>query len=111
MWQAYVGIVSQRGLEVFCLEDPDTVRFLWRRVRRISGRAGCVWTVIAADDAARVHTALCQGQARAACEILLRSARDLGPLFPSDTEPADAPLLAITPKFLDSLGFLQRYAL
>jgi hypothetical protein len=54
------------------------------------GRAGCFWTVLAADDAARIHNILRQGHGHAACEFLLRSARDLGPLFPSDTEPADS---------------------
>jgi hypothetical protein len=90
MWQAYVGIVSQRGLEVFCLEDPHVLRFFLRRARRIPGRAGCFWTVLADDAAARIRQSLRQGQTRAAWELVQCEARELGPLFPSDGESADA---------------------
>ena len=49
MLQAFVGIVSQQGIEVFCLEDPATVRFLWRRAQRERGRAACFWSVIPSE--------------------------------------------------------------
>ena len=39
MLQAYVGIVSLQGLEIFCPEHPQTVRFLQRRVARTRGQA------------------------------------------------------------------------
>ena len=90
MWQAYVGIVSQRGLEVFCREDPHVFRFLLRRARRIPGRAGCFWTVLAHDRAALIQRSLREGQNGAALALVQRDARELGPMLPSDTEPADA---------------------
>jgi len=51
MWQAFVGIVSRQGLEVFCPEHPQTVRFLQRRVERTRGQAVCFWSVAPAKAA------------------------------------------------------------
>jgi hypothetical protein len=88
MWQAYIGIVSQRGLEVFRLEDSDSLRFLPQRAR--PGHAGCFWTVLPDDVAVHIKQSLRRGQARTAWELVMREARDLGPLFASDAELADA---------------------
>lgn len=90
MWQAYVGIVSnERGLEVFCLDDPANQRLLWSRFgHRPRPRAGCFWAVLADDSAERVWRSLRRGRARAAWELLQRDARELGTLLPSDHEPA-----------------------
>lgn len=89
MWQAYVGIISQRGLEVFCPEYPETARFLRRRANRLRGGALLFWAVIAEDSAAEIHAAVRQGFLRAACELLKTKARELGMLLP-DEELTDA---------------------
>ena len=89
MWQAYVGIVSQRGLEVFCPEQPETALFLRRRAQRLRRGAACFWTVIADDSAAEIYEALRRGCSRAACELLQVTAREFGFLLPSDDEPAE----------------------
>jgi hypothetical protein len=86
MLQAYVGIVSQRGIEVFCPEHPDTMRFLARRARRQRGRTACFWSVLPDDAVSRVRTTLRLGQPRSAFEILQVSARDIGLIPLDDTE-------------------------
>ena len=44
---AYVGIVTQRGLEVYYREDEHTARFLIARLRRRrQTRACCIWFVM-----------------------------------------------------------------
>ena len=90
MWQAYVGIISQRGLEVFCPEHPETARFLWRRAKRLHGRSVCFWTVISDDSVVEIRDTMRRGCTHAACELLQTTARDLGFLLPSDEEPADS---------------------
>ena len=87
MLQAFVGIVSQRGLEVFCPERPETVHFLWRRVRRIPGRAACIWSVIPDDAAVGVQQALDAVGPEFALGFLQQAARELGVLFPDDALP------------------------
>lgn len=82
MWQAYVGIVSRRGLEIFCPEHPQTVRFLQRRVERCRGQALCFWSVAQAEAVAQVEAALCADERRVALRLLDEATRDGGPLLP-----------------------------
>lgn len=84
MLQAFVGIVSRRGLEVFCPEDPDTVQFLWRRARRTPERTACFWSVISDDAAACVQHVLQSGGPEIALAFLQQSVRESGPLLPGD---------------------------
>jgi hypothetical protein len=78
MLQAYLGIVSPHGLEVFCPEHPQTSRFLRRRVRRTYGRTLGCWAVIEAEAAACVELTLRSGLTQVALEYLLQTAHDFG---------------------------------
>lgn len=84
MLQAFVGIVSQRGLELFCPEHPDTVQFLWRRARHTRGKAACFWSVIPDDDAASVQNALHFVGPDVALAYLQQTVQKIGPLLPGD---------------------------
>jgi hypothetical protein len=86
MLQAFVGIVSRRGLEVFCPEHPDTVQFLWRRARRTPGRTACFWSVIPDDAAVCVQNAMRTVGPEVAFGFLQQSVREMGTLLPSDME-------------------------
>jgi hypothetical protein len=86
MWQAYVGIVSRQGLEVFCPEHTQTVRFLWQRVRRQRGQAACFWSVVPDEAAAQVRAALHLGRPRTALHVLQSTARDWGHLLSPDAD-------------------------
>lgn len=88
MLQAFVGIVSQQGIELFCPEDPATVRFLWRRVQRERGRAFCFWSVIPSEAVQRIQAVLALGLSREALDLLQQLARDYGFLVPDHEEPA-----------------------
>ena len=88
MLKAYVGIVSQRGIEVFCPEDPATVSFLWRRAQRERGRAACFWSVIPSEAVELIEATLNLGLAREALDLLQQLARDYGYLVPDHEEPA-----------------------
>jgi hypothetical protein len=88
MLQAFVGIVSQRGIEVFCPEDPATIRFLWRRAQRERGRAACFWSVLSSEAVELIEATLNQGQLREALDLLQQLARDYGILIPHREEPA-----------------------
>jgi hypothetical protein len=87
MLQAYVGIVSPRGIELFCPEDPATIRFLWRRVQRAHGRSACFWSVLSGEAVELVQAALNLSQQREALDLLQQSARDYGFLVPHSEEP------------------------
>ena len=87
MLQAFIGIVSHRGIEVFCPEDPATVRFLWRRAQRERGRAACFWSVIPSEAVELIEATLNLGLAREALDLLQQLARDYGFLVPYREEP------------------------
>ncbi len=87
MLQAYVGIVSQRGIELFCSEDPDTIRILWSRVKRAGGLSACFWSVVSNEAADLIKTALKLDHRREALDLLQQSARDYGFLIPHIEEP------------------------
>lgn len=78
MLQAYVGIVSHRGLELFCPEHPQTVRFLHRRVLRRHGQAACIWSVVTAELAKLVELSLLEGRPQDALALLQCHCRDCG---------------------------------
>ena len=92
MLQAYVGIVSPSGIELFCPEDPATVRFLWRRVRRHPGRAACFWSVLPSDAVELVQAALLQGFPRHALDLIQQQARDYGFITPDTEEFTSRPV-------------------
>ena len=87
MMQAFVGIVSQRGIELFYPEDPATVRFLWRRVQRQKGRVACFWSVLPSDAAMSIQAAIALGWNCEALAMLQQHSRDYGRIlpFPDDT--------------------------
>jgi hypothetical protein len=84
MLQAYVGIVSCNGIELFCPEDPATVRFLWRRVQRHPYRVACFWSVLPSDAVELVEAALLQGFPQHALDLIQQQARDYGFLTTPD---------------------------
>ena len=81
MLNAYVGIVSRDGLNVFHVERTDTVR----RVRHSAG-AGMgmgFWAVIPEAEAQVVRFLLGEGEQDSALQYLDRSAREIGRLLPN----------------------------
>lgn len=87
MLQAYVGIVSQRGIELFCPEDPDTIRFLSRRVQRAQGRSACFWSVLSGEAVQIIQATLNLSHPQEALDLLQQLARDYGFLVPYSEEP------------------------
>jgi hypothetical protein len=86
MLEAYVGIVSQRGIELLCPEHPTTIRFLWRRVQREPERIACFWMVAPVEGARIVQTAVCAHYPQVAWQLLLQRAHDYGCLVPDHEE-------------------------
>lgn len=89
MLQAYLGLISRQGLEVFCPEHPQALRFLERRVRRTPGPALCFWSVLPDDAACQVQSALQHGLPAAAFQVLQQTAWDAGSLIPESTSSVD----------------------
>lgn len=92
MLQAYVGIISRRGLELFCPEDPATVRFLWRRFKREPGRIACFWSVVPAEVVEHILVALQLGRSRDALILMQQHAREYGSLIPGEEESTLVPV-------------------
>lgn len=90
MLQAYIGIVSRRGLEVFCPEHPQTMRFLWQRARRERGRVACYWSVLSPEVAEPIRGALLLGQPWDALDLLQQQSYDCGLLFPCDGDDVES---------------------
>jgi hypothetical protein len=88
MLQAFIGIVSQRGIELLCPEDAATERFLWRRAQRERGRAACFWSVIPSEVVELIKDALTCGLPGDALNLLQQQARDYGFLVPYRDESA-----------------------
>lgn len=82
MLQAFVGIVSREGLEAFCPEHPQTIRFLWRRAQRERGRVACFWCVMPDETAQHVQAAIECGQLAEALLLLQQQAREYGFILP-----------------------------
>ena len=86
MLQAYIGIVSRRGLELLCPEHPQTIQFLQRRVQREQGQVAGIWSVLPEEGIRVVQATLALGHLQEALNALQTHARDCGLLPPSDTE-------------------------
>jgi hypothetical protein len=78
MLQEFVGIVSHEGIELFCPEDPATVRFLLRRMERSSRPIACFWSVLSQPSAALIEVTVSQGRFADALELLLDRAHECG---------------------------------
>ena len=82
MMKSYVGIVSKSGIEAFYPEDPATVRFLWRRAQRQTGRIACFLGVLPSDAAEFIQIEIALGWNREALDHLQQHARDYGFIVP-----------------------------
>lgn len=87
MTTAFLGIVTRRGLELFCREEEHTARFLQRRLRQSYPlRAGCVWFVADSRVDSLLHELIARGQFEAAWTVVEQYARDRGVLLPDHLE-------------------------
>jgi hypothetical protein len=86
MLDSYIGIVSQRGIELLCPEDPAAMRFLCRRVKREPQRVASFWVVANADVANAMRAAIKARYFQAALVLLHQHARDYGYLLPEEDE-------------------------
>lgn len=86
MIDAYVGMISRRGLECFVPETEHAALFLLRRAMRSSAAPTvCCWAVLRREDAARIQQLLRNRNSADALAMLHNTARSLGTLLP----PAD----------------------
>ena len=90
--QAYVGIVSRQGLELFCPEHPQTVRFLCRRAKREPERLACFWSVLPDEAVGHIRAALRDGHSADALRLVQQQARECGLLSTADDE-ASVPVI------------------
>lgn len=80
---AYVGIVTNRGLELYYPEGEHTACFLAARLqRRQNPGAYCVWFVMEAGFDGVVAALLDAGHAAGAWAFVQDAARELGTLLP-----------------------------
>lgn len=86
MLQSYVGIISQRGLEVFCSETPDAVQFLRRRAARNPSHKVCFWSIVPDDAVQQVQSALRQGRFADALSLVEQHSREYGLVSPRENE-------------------------
>ncbi len=86
MMQSYVGIVSKSGIEQFYPEEPDTIRFLMRRVRRQRGQVACFWGVLSTEAANFIEIEIALGWTREALVHLQQEARDYGFIVPDEDD-------------------------
>ena len=83
MIDAYVGMISRRGLECFVPETEHAALFLLRRAMRSSSTlAVCCWAVLRREDAARIQQLLRNGNSADGLTMLHNTARSLGTLLP-----------------------------
>jgi len=82
MLQAFVGIMSPKGIENFYPEDPTTVHFLWRRVERQKGRVTCFWSVLPSEAAVVIEAAVALGWNQEALCMLQQHSREYGRIVP-----------------------------
>jgi len=86
---AFVGIVTNRGLELYYREGEHTARFLIARLRRFQHPgACCVWFVMDAvfDDV--LDALLRAGHPDGAWALVQDAAREYGPVLPDGDFPA-----------------------
>lgn len=92
MTEAYLGIVSQWGLECFLPETKQAARFLLRRTLGSShSPAVCCWAVLQHDDANSIRGLLGDGNTAQALELLQQAAHSLGTLLPATLAETTAP--------------------
>src|SRR5262249_36090750 len=82
MLKSYVGLASTRGLEAFVPEHHLAVQALAARARKV--RSVCCWAVLPDDDAREIDDRLAAGAAGAALALREATAREFGPILPSD---------------------------
>lgn len=88
MNRAYIGIVTQRGLEAYYREGEHTAHFLLARLRRCSQpQACCIWFVM--DDAfdAVLVELLAAGHPDGAWGFVQDAAREFGMVLPDGDYP------------------------
>jgi hypothetical protein len=90
MLQAYVGIISQRGIEVLYSDDPNVLQFLWRRVRRQQNRLVCFWVVVPSEVGRAMLVAVSAQYRQFAWQLLQQHAFDYGSVVPDEDELSNA---------------------
>lgn len=78
MRSAYIGLVSQHGLETLLPENPATRRWSLAQCQTFLG--ACIWAVIDQESADELQTLLTEGERRAALSGLTSVAAAVGPL-------------------------------
>ena len=87
MAQAYLALVSLRGLESLVPETEHALPFLLRRAyRRFPYEAICCWAVVPAPAVNRVHALIATGRYLQALIALNVEAQELGTIPPDDTD-------------------------
>lgn len=89
MLEAYVGIISHRGLEVLFRENPRTMRLLWNRSLRTRRRTACIWTVLPKHVGGKIHDAIRCGSPSTAMRYLCESSREMGRLVSLNDDPTE----------------------
>ena len=88
MNQAYVGIITGRGLQVIYRENDHLLRFLGRRVyRKQPYRGVCCWAVIPEETAEFIERQTQLGESRLALKTLQEHALHGGSILPDTGEP------------------------
>ena len=87
MANAYLGIVSRKGLEMLVPETKHAETFLLKRTARRGGRdAFCCWAVLPERAVWEIQRDLCSGRHQEALITLNAEARFLGTVLPPTDE-------------------------
>jgi hypothetical protein len=88
MVTAYVGIISLRGLEVYCREEEHTTQFLLQRLRRLnSHQAGCIWFVMDSQFETVLCALLASDHNMSAWSFVRDAAREVGTVMEEGNAP------------------------
>jgi len=88
MNRAYIGIVTQRGLQAYYREGEHTARFLIARLRRCNQpKACCVWFVMDDTFDAVLVELLAAGHADGAWAFVQDAAREFGMVLNDRNHP------------------------
>ena len=82
MLKSYVSLASARGLEAFAPEHDLAIQALSARARKM--RSVCYWAVLPDQAAREIDDRLAAGESRAALALLEATAREFGPILPSN---------------------------
>lgn len=105
MLNAYAGIISDHGLEVFVPETDHALCFLLRRVtRKTNSNQVCFWAVMEPSAALAVRSCVASGRYRDALFVLQTLAGRMGPVWPEDSEPADSRKMTASDRISDKTG-------